>query len=163
MKALIRLVVIIVAVSVIVSVMVDVDGEGNGTSTAQQESPRATASTADEGSSSSSTSLVHEDDGKQGDREELIQELMTRGLIEKATYDGGSLPKVYITDDFRLLDRKQQNQFLEVIYAYYQIEDDDFGVGDDGLYRSSLVLKEDDGTTNGRRVGEYDPIDGVSW
>ena len=86
---------------------------------------------------------------------------MDQGIVESVGYDGGSLPKVWVTESFLALDRKAQNQFLEVIYAYYNIADDNFGVTDDLVFRDSLIVKIDDGTVNGKRIATYDPINGI--
>ena len=107
-------------------------------------------------------SKAHADDGKQDDRLDLIKGLIGEGIFQKVGYDGGSLPKVWVTDYFLSLKVKTQNNFLSVVYAYYNIENDNFGVSKDEMMRSSLVLKFDDGTINGRRIGEYDPVDGIS-
>ena len=110
-------------------------------------------------SDSSKGSYVTPDDGKQVGRKKIIDDLIKEGVFEKIGYDGVSLPKVWVTDRFLLLDQKTKHSFLEVVWTYYSIKDDDFG--SIGLFGTPLVVKIDDGTINGKRIGNYEPFDGL--
>lgn len=102
-----------------------------------------------------------DDDGKQEDRKEFIQQRIADGLFLRVGYDGGTLPKVWVSQRFLMLDIKTRNTLLEVVYAYYSIEDDSFGMTADGLMCLPLGVKIDDGTIGGKTIGEYDPVDGL--
>ena len=93
----------------------------------------------------------------------MIQDLIGRGLFVSVGYDGGTNPKVWIGAPFMSLSEKDQNTYLELVYAYYNIEDDSWGIVDGNPFMSDrLVIKVDDGTVNGKRVGKYDPYSGWS-
>ena len=79
-------------------------------------------------------------------------------MFHKVSYDGGSLPKVWITNKFLNLDRKTQNNFLSVVYADYNIANDDFGIAENVMFRDSLIRK----SSTGKRIAKYDPFDGIS-
>ena len=93
-------------------------------------------------------------------REGHIREMFRQGLWEK-TEVFGTLPKVWIKPAFTMMDEKFQNQSLEIVYAYWMGQLDDFG--DQGFFWSPLVLKIDNGTLLGRNVGSYTPIRGIEY
>ena len=93
------------------------------------------------------------------ERKKFIQKMIADGYWQKTVFTG-SLPKVWVNDSFLLLSEKNQNEFLEVAYAYWMDELDSFGMNADGSIRDALVIKKDNGTLLGRRLGTYNPIDG---
>jgi hypothetical protein len=96
----------------------------------------------------------------QRDRLQFVQKIAGQGYWT-GTELFGSLPKVNVTEKFFALDRKTQNKFLGVVYAYWMGKLDDFGQEGDVLAWTPLILKMDDGTPNGRRVGSYNPVNGL--
>ena len=63
---------------------------------------------------------------------------------------------MWASDDFLAGKRKAQNTILEAIYAYWTCRrPGEFG--HDGRYWKPLIIKFDDGTQLGKRIGEYDP------
>jgi hypothetical protein len=97
---------------------------------------------------------------KQAERQQFIENLMAQGLVLTTEYSG-SLPKLWVTSQFLALDEKNQNKFLSVVYAYWVGAREDFGGS--GFFWDGLVIKIDNGTQLGKRIGVYDPIDGVKW
>lgn len=94
----------------------------------------------------------------QQERKQFIQKLMDQGYWLK-TESTGSLPYLWVTQKFLLSDEISQNKTLSVVYAYWVDELDNFG--DHGFYWDPIVLKLDTGTSLGRRIGTYDPVDGI--
>lgn len=101
----------------------------------------------------------HIDPAKQRKRKRFIQQMIADGYWQKTEFTG-SLPKVWVNDSFLFLGETRQNKFLEVAYAYWMGELDSFGLHADGFIRDSLVIKKDNGTLLGRRIGTYNPING---
>ena len=99
------------------------------------------------------------DDGKQADRLAFIEDLKEAGAIVCTQHVGRLSPAitVWVTDDFLAADTRTQNKLLSPIWSYYAIMDDRWG--DPRL--DHLIVKWDDGTVNGRRIGIYDPFNGL--
>ena len=99
------------------------------------------------------------DDGKQAEQiatlKNYIELGLSEGLFARVGYDGGTLPKVWVTDAFLAGNTREQNKVLQPIWVYYSLTDNHFQRHD------VLVIKCDDGTVNGRRIGWYDPINGL--
>ena len=95
-------------------------------------------------------------------RERFIKKGIRLGLWEKTELTG-TLPKLWITRTFLLLGEKEQNQMLSAVYAYWMDRLAGFGKKRGIKLRESLILMYDNATPAGRRVGQYNPIDGVEF
>jgi hypothetical protein len=94
------------------------------------------------------------------EREEFIRLGISEGLWERAGYDEGSLPKLWVTQKFLWLDEKTQNNLLNPVYFYFADSDGTFGLNAGSLWADPLVLKIDNGTPLGKRIGTYTPLRG---
>ena len=89
-------------------------------------------------------------------RMEFIKKLGSEGYFETIQIENG-VGKLWVTNKFLLLSEKDMNTFLEVPYAYVMDE-----LKTD-IYTTSFVLKIDNGTQLGKRIGQYNPINGVKF
>lgn len=79
---------------------------------------------------------------KQAARDELIQKLIREGVFQKVE-PGSSIPSVWVTPAFYLLDFETKQKFISVVYAYYF----------DGSDKLASVRLKDSKT--GKEVGMY--------
>lgn len=96
---------------------------------------------------------------KRKQRERFVNRMIREGFWEKTEFTG-LLPKVWVTEEFLYSSEKAQNETLEVAYAYWMGELDDFGTN--GFVWDRLVVKIDNGTLLGKQIGYYTPIYGLS-
>jgi|GEM_PF-4549107 len=128
-----------------------------------QKGNQSAAPPTQSGSQADTMSKIHPDDGKQPQRLALIKKLLRLGVFEKIENDN-SFVEVWVTKTFAGLSEKQQNTFLSVVYAYYQIKDGgSFGISKNPLFRDTIPIKIDNGTPLGRTVANYDPFSGIRW
>jgi len=131
-----------------------VDADSAGTTSREYQ-------TSNESNQVESETLIIADPAKQLERKNFINKLIAEGVIKKITSSNQRFPYVWLSDKFIYLDLKTQNQFLEVIWAFYDGEEKDFGIDEIGIV-DVLILKIDDGTITGKRIGTYQPFEGVS-
>ena len=86
----------------------------------------------------------------------FIEKLFAQGLCDKFEIEN-EVGKVWVTNKFLLLSEKDMNSLLEVPYAYTM---EHLGTG---IFTTSLILKVDNGTQLGKRIGRYSPTDGVEF
>ena len=101
-------------------------------------------------------------DETQTERREFVQQMKTNGFWER-TDVLGSTPSVYVTPLFLVQPVKAQNTMLEVAYAYWMCELDDFGQLVGGHSWCHIRIKIDNATPTGDTIGLYDPADGFRF
>lgn len=82
---------------------------------------------------------------KQAERKAFIEELIAKGVFYKVEKPA-TLPHVWITPTFRLLDYDTKRDFVSVVFLYFQPAD-------------LVVLKD---SLSGQRIGTYSPDLGLS-
>lgn len=94
----------------------------------------------------------------QNRRKDYIRNLISIGYVIK-TECTNSLPHIWVTEKFLLLNEIDKNKLLKPIYVYWMGEIEGFGKRN--LYWESCVIKIDNGTIVGKRIGTYNPINGI--
>lgn len=96
----------------------------------------------------------------QRERIEFIKEMQRKGFWGESEVFG-SLPSLFVTQLFLIQDEKVQNDLLQVVYAYWMCELDHFGDVFGGYPWDTMWIRIDNGTPHGRKVGTYNPFDGI--
>ena len=89
-------------------------------------------------------------------RLKFFDKVALEGYFKKIEIEN-QVGKLWITNKFLLLTEKEKNTLLSVPYAYIVDE-----LGSDPL-STPFVLKIDNGTLLGKRIGKYNPISGIKF
>ena len=93
------------------------------------------------------------------ERRAFVEKMIADGVFTRNQRLGSNDPRLWIGPTFRLIEPEQQRTALTVVYLDWICRTG----GEFGTNYSSIVLKEDDGSTDGRRVGRFDLVGGIDW
>ena len=95
------------------------------------------------------TPIIDKSPAMQNKRKKMMQDLIRNGVFEKVTVPG-TLPRLWVTPSFYLLDFDTKQSFVSVVYAYYF----------DGTSYGDVVLIYDN--LSGKEVGKYSTVQGLN-
>lgn len=99
------------------------------------------------GSPATTPSKTYPDDGKQAQRLELINKLISQGIFQKVE-KLADYPHVWVTPLFNALNFEDKQNFISVVFAYYRIVD----------AKSDMVVLYDSKT--GNKIGVFSEVYG---